>query len=236
MIRNDHPETKRADNRSDWWGFGPKPFECNAERESRFHYKIKLFGPIEDASQFAEAIDVFERATPDDRITVYLSSPGGSVDATDTFLHAMHNCEAPVHIVASGGCHSAATIILLNSQSFTLSHNFNALIHNGSMGSYGKVSDFRAEARFNMEYMDKLMRETYKGFLSEEEINQLIAGKDFWMDAKEFCERHERRNELFADEHQAEALEELEQAQEQLAAIVENARKKPGRKKAEAAE
>lgn len=207
-------------SKRDGWGFeSPEPFDVTVQTDVRHTFKIKLFGPIEEASQFNYAIEAFERATETDRVLVHLSSPGGNVDATDTFLSAMSNCAAPVHIMASGGCHSAATIILLNAPSFTLSDNFNALIHNGSTGSYGKASDFKAESRFTTDFMDNLMRKTYEGFLSEDEIEQLLNGKDFWMGPQEFCDRYERRSELL-NEGSSSALEELEAAKAQLEDLI----------------
>jgi ATP-dependent protease ClpP protease subunit len=213
-------------NKEASWGYDtPEPFNVTVQTNVQHTFKIKLFGPIEDPSQFDYAIEAFERATDVDRVLVHLSSPGGSVDATDTFLNAMHNCAAPVHVMASGGCHSAATIILLNAPSFTLSDGFNCLIHNGSTGSYGKMSDYRAETRFTGEFMESLMRRTYEGFLSEEEIAQLIDGKDFWMGPEEFCQRAERRDELLSEAAEEEGLEKLEGAAEQLGELITKVKK-----------
>jgi ATP-dependent protease ClpP protease subunit len=227
---NDQKENRASEN---WYGMGPRPFSVSAEREQRIHYKIRLFGVIEDASQFEDALEVLERATPDDTVTVFLSSPGGSVDATDTFLQAMQDCAAPVHIVASGGCHSAATIILLSAPSFTLSDNFNSLVHNGSCGSYGDFNKWHAAARFTAEFMAETSRKTYAGFMTDEEINMMLAGKDFWMGPQEFCDRYERRNELLAAKEQKDALEELETAQERLTSLIAEVKTpKPRSKKA----
>jgi ATP-dependent protease ClpP protease subunit len=209
------------------WGDDPREFEVTVQPMHSVIYKIKLFGAIEEPQQFASAIEAFERAQPDDKVLVHLQSPGGSVDATDAFLHAMHNCQAPVHIVATGGCHSAATIILMNAQSFTLSDNFYALIHNGSTGTWGKMSDYKAETAFTSHYMEELMKKTYEGFLTDDEIQRLIEGKDFWFGPKEFCERHERRNEWFAAQEQADVLEQLGEAQEQLESLIEKVKTTP---------
>jgi ATP-dependent protease ClpP protease subunit len=211
---------KLNENKKGYYGnYDEMEFEVTVQPMHSLLYKIKLFGPIENTNQFNSALEAFERATPDDRVLIHLSTPGGNVDAADTFINSMNNCQAPVHIMATGGVHSAGTIILLAAESFSLSDNFYALLHNGSTGSYGKMSDYKAESRFSAEYMDNLMRKTYAGFLSDTEIEQLIEGKDFWMGPKEWCERADRRNELEAAQAGS-PLEKLENAAMELEALI----------------
>jgi ATP-dependent protease ClpP protease subunit len=157
---------------------------------------IFLYGEIEDAAQFIEAIDALESANEGDLVIINLSTPGGSCDATDTFLQAMRECRARIIVKATGGVHSAGTVILLAAEEFVLSENFNSLIHNGSFGVYGKASDAKAQAAFVNKYMDDTARATYEGFLTDEEIEDMIAGKDFWMDAPEWMRRWNIREAL----------------------------------------
>lgn len=163
-------------------------------------FNIYLFGEIECAEQFISAIEVLQAASENDIVYIHLSTNGGSLDATDTFLAAMRECEARIIVKATGGVHSAGSVILLNADEFMLSENFNCLIHNGSTGAGGKTSDFKAQAKHTIEYMDKVMRNTYYGFLSDKEIDDLIEGKDIWLDAEQFGKRFEARNKLMEAE------------------------------------
>lgn len=173
------------------------PFEVSAYRSHSMKFKVYLFGAIEEAAQFIPAIEVFDAASEDDEVHVYLSTPGGSMDATDTFLSAMHQCEGRVIVHASGGCHSCGSIILMHANEFTLSEDFNMLIHNGSLGAGADLNKFAANAKFGVEYMQGVLRRTYEGFLTPEEIQAMIDGKDFWMKGAEFMQRHGRRMEHF---------------------------------------
>lgn len=203
-------------------------FEVTVQPMTSVLYKIKLFGAIEDPRQFNGAIEAFERADPNDHVVIHLSTPGGSLDATDTFINAMRMCAAPVHIIASGGVHSAGTVILLNAPSFSLSENFNCLVHNGSCGPGGKFSDWKAAAQHTDGYMSRVLRKTYEGFLTDEEIEALLNGKDFWMDADEFCKRYEDRNEKFKAE---DGDEDEDPGVEAMMALLEQAAKKPSPRK-----
>lgn len=167
-------------------------------------FNIYLTREIESADQFTSAIEVLQAAGENDTVVIHLSTPGGSLDATDTFLMAMQDCEAKIIIRASGGVHSAGTVILMHADEFYLSDNFNSLIHNGSTGVGGKFSDFKAQAKHTIDYMHKVLRKTYAGFLTDKEIEDLIEGKDIWLDGEAFGKRFEARNAYLAKQAETE--------------------------------
>jgi ATP-dependent protease ClpP protease subunit len=144
-----------------------------------------------------EALQAFASCKEEETVIVYLSTPGGCIDATDTFLDAMKECRGRVVVKASGGVHSAGTLILLNAPEFTLSKGFNSLFHNGSVGHGGKYSDWVAAGDFARTFMPKMFRDNYEGFFTEEEIEDLIKGADFWMDADGFLQRYKMQAEYF---------------------------------------
>ncbi len=156
-------------------------------------FTIRIFGEIHSPNQFEDALEVLDSASEDDTVVIRLSTDGGDTDATDTFVSAMQRCKARVLVEASGGVHSAGTIILMNAPEFRLSDNFNALIHNGSIGAAGKTSDTLSQLKFYGKYMEKLFTDTYKGFLTDEELSQLMSGADFWLTGNEWVERWKNR-------------------------------------------
>lgn len=180
-------------------------------------FNIYLYGTIEDPRQFIGANEVFARAGEEDVVLIHLSTNGGSMDATDTFIQGMRETEARVIVKATGGVHSAGTIILLEADEFILSENFNCLIHNGSWGTGGKANEAAAHSKFTIEYMARTARNTYKGFMSPEEIEAMIEGKDFWFTAQEFAARWEARNAL--DKAQQGAAQ--EDVQKQLLSMIQ---------------
>ena len=152
-------------------------------------FSIYILKGIDAAEQFIPAIEALTEATENDVVLVHLSTAGGCVDATDTFLFALSTTSARVVFAATGGVHSAGTMMLMHADEISLSPGFNALVHNGSLGSAGKFSDWQAAADFSTKFMHRLFHNTYEGFLSPEEIAALIAGKDFWFDRDEFMLR-----------------------------------------------
>lgn len=161
---------------------------------------IFIFDVITSPEQFIPAILALQTLSDTDHVCVHVSTPGGDVDATDTFLTALSMCPAPNTFIATGGCHSAGTILLLHADEVQFSEGFNSLIHIGSMGYGGKSSDFRTASKFLLDFDETLMYRTYKFFLTDEEIARCIKGEDFWFTADEFQARLLKRNKLEEDE------------------------------------
>lgn len=163
-------------------------------------YNIYLYGLIISAQQFVSAVEVLGNASDQDVVVIHLSTDGGSLDATDTLITAMNESEAHVVVKASGGVHSAGTLIILAADEFQLSDNANFLFHNGSCGAGGKFSDFISHADHNKKYFERVIRTAYHGFLLETEIDDVLKGCDLWMDSDEFVRRHEARNDVLKEE------------------------------------
>lgn len=165
-------------------------------------FKINFHAPVISMEQVALGIEALEAAEEGDKVIISLQSCGGSVDVSGGFIHAMRKCAAPIHFVASGGCHSAATHILLEADSFELARNFNSLIHNGASGSFGNLNEYHAKSDFDKDFLYDYYKEIYEGFLTEVEFEEMMMGKNIWLDASQWCERYEARNEFFKREQE----------------------------------
>ena len=165
-------------------------------------FKINFHTQIINIEQLTAGIEALEAAEEGDRVVISLQSCGGNVDASGGFIHAMEKCQAPIHIIASGGIHSAGTHILLQADSFELSRNFNSLIHNGSCGSGGNLNEYFPKAEFDKKFLYDYYKEIYAGFLTPKEFEDMWNGKNIWLNAEEWMERSEKRNEYFKQEHE----------------------------------
>jgi ATP-dependent protease ClpP protease subunit len=195
-INKAHRISNNASPSNSYYGYSkPEEFPVSYIPHKAGTYRIEIDGAIEEVSQFSTAIMVLDKATEEDRVEIYLSDcPGGSVNAGGALIHAIRKCLAPIHMTVSGGCHSMASQILLEAQSFELAENFNSLIHNGSDGAYGNVNEYMAKAKFDEVFRTKQFREAYKYFLTQEEIDEVLEGKNLWIDAQMWCDRFEHKN------------------------------------------
>lgn len=201
MKYNAHARPRKEEDEEE--GGGAFHVSCMEGEESRV-FNIFVYGPIESAKQFIPAVEALMSAKPDDVVFVHLSTPGGSVNATDTFLTSLANCLCDnILFVASGGVCSAGTIILMwandNGYEIEYSPGFYAMVHTGSFGFGGKTSDFKSAVRFLLEKDEAETWATYKGFLSDEEVENMLFGREYWFDEHEFKVRLQKRNEILAE-------------------------------------
>jgi hypothetical protein len=68
------------------------------------------------------------------------------------------------------------------------------MCHNASFGTGGKVGEIIAHSEFTRKQTEKIMREAYKNFLTEEEMEKLMIGQDYWFDTEEVKARLEKRH------------------------------------------
>lgn len=163
-------------------------------------FKINFHAPVISMEQVTMGIEALEAAEEEDMVVISLQSCGGNVDVSGGFIHAMEKCKCPIHIIASGGVHSAGTHILLQADSFELARNFNSLIHNGSSGAWGNINEYHAKSDFDKKFLYDYYKEIYSGFLSEEEFDGMMRGDNLWLDAQQWLERSELRNEWYKKE------------------------------------
>jgi hypothetical protein len=67
------------------------------------------------------------------------------------------------------------------------------MIHNYSGGMSGKGHEVKARQRFTDVHLNTAFASFYSGFLTNEEIDNVIDGVDLWMGAEEVSERWKRR-------------------------------------------
>ena len=105
--------------------------------------------------------------------------------------------ETPATIVASveGACMSAATMIFLSAGAYEISEHAMFMFHNYSGGTIGKGGEMYDELVYERKWSDKMMRNIYADFLTEDEIKAILDNKDIWMSADEVVKRLGKKND-----------------------------------------
>lgn len=163
-------------------------------------FEADLYGTIESPAQFSQIISALSLMEEQDQFILHLQSGGGSLDATDALIHAMRKCKGSFHCIATGNCSSAATFILLEADSYELSDGFNSTLHCGSLGSGGAFNEWKQQTKFYNKFMPETLRKYYAGFLTEKEIEDMLNGIDIILNAEEWQDRYELRNEYYKSE------------------------------------
>ena len=157
-------------------------------------YRVNINEDFEHTSQFDDLVAVLEDATENDQIRINLSTNGGSLVAILPLLGAMKETEAHVHVHAASDVASAGTFLLMKAHSVSINDHVTIMCHNVSFGSSGTGSSVASHVSHVLKSTDSLLKEMYYGFFTEQELNNLLSGSDFYMDKEEFILRYEERN------------------------------------------
>ena len=178
-------------------------------------YDYKLFGEITEVDDYFDLIDALNYASLDDEFIIRIHSGGGLLGTADVIINAIQNTPARVHGHIESLCGSASTIIFLNCHTYSISPRAEFFVHTASSGTIGKEHENYASIMFDRKRVHKMIRDAYEGLLTEQEIDDVLKGQDYYFDADELGERLETYTEFQQKKFEAE-LEAFQKEQEDV--------------------
>lgn len=177
---------------------------------------------ITTSPKYRNVLFTLDNASGNDVVSFHLNTPGGNVDTTLQICNAIANTEAHTVAVCHGTVASCGTILALSCDETIILPNTTWMIHPLSWGLKGDTKTIKNAVDFNTKQILRLCHEVYFGFLTEEEIDNMIENStELWMDSEEVHERLKLRESVFKDA--AKALEDGEK--------IEKPKKKVAKKK-----
>jgi len=171
-------------------------------------HEFYLCGTIESADEYIEWFDTIRHSGSTDVIRLFINSYGGDLFTAIQFMRVLSETEATVIVSVEGACMSAATMIFLCADQFEVSEHTVFMFHNYSSGVFGKGGEMFDQLQHERIWSEKLMRDIYKDFLSNDEINSMMNNKDLWMDGEEVIKRLEIKKAKMAEEEGEDGIEE----------------------------
>ncbi|QHZ59876.1 ATP-dependent protease [Alteromonas phage vB_AmeM_PT11-V22] len=166
---------------------------------------------IEHLSQFQQLIDVCEEAHQDEVIILNVMCNGGRFDVTTRVYNALMHTEATVLTINQNSAASGGSILLLAGDQIGYSPFSTTMIHTSTLGKY---PDKLPEIKGGVDNHDTALRDFYKqvytGFLTEEELEDVLKGQPLYVYDDE---HHERLERLF--EYRKSLQEEFQEEQSQ---------------------
>lgn len=173
-----------------------KPKQGYLEQGVATIHHFYISGPIEGPEKYIEWFQIMRQAGQMDAIYLHLNSGGGNAWTTVQFMRALNETNARVITSAEGIVASAATMLFLCGDQCEVSDHSAFMFHTFSSASFGKQHEMQAQVLLEKDWGRKLISQVYKNFLTDEEIENLINGQDFWMQSDEVIQRLNKRKEI----------------------------------------
>lgn len=153
-------------------------------------------GQIEAPNVYSEWFEIIRSAGPDDVINININSVGGHYSTALQFRRAIMESVATIVCSIEGECHSAASLIYLSGDLFSVSEGSNMLIHDYSGIVGGKGSEMIRQIQHEKISIDKFLKDVYSEFLTEQEIQNVLSGQDIWFNDSSIIERTQKMVEI----------------------------------------
>ncbi len=155
---------------------------------NEFH--VTVSDVLENAYDVEDVVLALYEATENDKVVMHLNCDGGSCYVGDALTHAMRNCKAEIHCIATGRVASYATFIIMEAHTFEMSPFTDVLCHSPSYGSVGKAQDVAEHVAYVNRQVKALVDHYYTDFLTPDEMYDMMANKrEIYMTAQEFTDR-----------------------------------------------
>lgn len=187
-----------------------KKLDCDDEFQPDFNYKqniivknkldyvpkvytINFFHDFDDPRYYLYYFKVLEEAHEEDDIVFYFNSPGGDINTLNLFLNALRRCKSKNVLARVNYAASAAALLALYCDNIEFNVNATLMLHTWSGVRYGKGQEIESDLNHSKKNYESMLRYICKKILTDEEIEQMINGKDFYFDGEEAVKRLKSR-------------------------------------------
>ena len=169
-----------------------KPFRYFEQPATLKIHHFYISDSIGEPKDYIDMIHKIKFAGSNDIINIYLNTPGGYLNTGAQIITAIRASNAHVVTHVEGEVCSLGTLIFLSGDEMVVHDGSLFMIHNHSGHAHGKGHEYLAQAAAQSKWFEGIARKAYVGFLTEEEFQDMINGKDFWFDADNVRKRLNR--------------------------------------------
>jgi ATP-dependent protease ClpP protease subunit len=142
----------------------------------------------EEKTSIFEFLDDIKTFGPDDKINMLFNSPGGLISEGRAMINAILSTGSDLQTTILSQAASMAAIMFCIGDRRVIYETSSIMFHNYSSGYYGKGHELEDYIEHTSENLRLFFKSYIIGF-TDEEIDQLLKGKDFWFGSKAMAER-----------------------------------------------
>lgn len=169
-----------------------------------FDHVLHFNSDIDEPELYAEFADILISASENDTVSIYFATGGGSASTMVQILNLMKNCKAVLNGYLVSNASSAGSFLLLHCDNIFVGDYVEMLVHTVQFGSGGDYPSVKAHVDHVGRQAERLIRDTYKYFLTPEEIDDVLYNnRQMYLDSDEINRRLVVRNTEFEKLHQS---------------------------------
>jgi ATP-dependent protease ClpP protease subunit len=204
-----------------------------------FNHTVSLSRLLTDPEEFDGVVHLLQQAGDNDTITFLLNNHGGNVDVLLPLINFLEITSAHTVALCTGSQSSAATIFAMYCDDLVALDHSSFMIHEMQTGHLGTMSNVVRDTQHTEKRNRRLVQEAYGGFLTPQEIEDVLRGVELYLDDDavnaRFPLRQEWREQFYAVKQEA-FQKKMQEAQEAfIKAQQTNEQGKPVAKKASSA-
>lgn len=158
--------------------------------ESAKRYRLFLDDIIHEGSAFHEILNTLHNANQADTLETRINSSGGYVRYGQQYINVMKDKFAGRSVtILEAECSSMASLVFMAGDERVIYPHAIMMVHEPSMYLGGKSSESKAQLEIyipaSIKYFSSIMGDT----MTEDEMDGVFEGQDFWFDAEDMCRR-----------------------------------------------
>jgi ATP-dependent protease ClpP protease subunit len=188
----------------------------------RFAYSLD--GDIGEPSDYRELSQLLNTMQEGDELELTICSFGGYLHTTVMLSSLIRNCQGHVHGILAGVAMSGGSLLLLSCHSVEVMPHSQLMAHTSNGFDSGKLSDKVRSVQSSAQQLSAFYKDIYYGFYSEEEIQDILDGKDSYLEYDEICRRLEQREEVLKKDFEAQRKQDEQHLSEMFSELDELAK------------
>lgn len=152
-----------------------------------------ICGELKEPQYYTELFYTLRTASETDLIYLHLNSPGGDFNTGLQIINNIAASSARVVTILEARAYSMAALIFLSGDELFVHDNCQLMFHTYSGIFAGKGNEQQAEIAAVGRWFEKVMRRICTPFLSDDEVNRILKGADYWIDSDEISRRLSRK-------------------------------------------
>ena len=178
-------------------------------------FVVNITSDFDSSDTYDEIVALLSTATDADEIVWNISSYGGFVNSLQMILGWKAMCPAhQTHVLHSNADSCASVFFLSDADQYIVGDGATMFLHEIQAGVSGTTSNMIRHMEHLKETNETFIKRSYSGFVSEEEMDQILMGVEVFLTAEQIRDRLTSRQEKRMEEAQEDSIAQLKEFEE----------------------